>query len=105
MPSGGRGWLQLRLRRAAASASQSGSVHHIGIARRMPSSRLWATLAAMSFLEIAGLLAFIAVIVWFGLRFPDRTPSTTPSPDELRDELYIPPDPYEMHERSEQPPT
>jgi hypothetical protein len=58
----------------------------------------------MSFLEIAGLLAFIAIIVWFGLRFPDRTPLTH-SPDELRDQLYIPPDPDEMHERSEQSPT
>ncbi len=28
-----------------------------------------ATLAAMRFLEIAGLVAFMAVIVWFGLRF------------------------------------
>jgi hypothetical protein len=71
----------------------------------MPASRLRATLAAMSLLELAGLLAFIAIIVWFGLRFPDRTPPMSPSPDELRDQLYIPPDPYEMHERSEQPPT
>ncbi len=59
----------------------------------------------MSLSEIAGLLAFIAVIVWFGLRFPNQTPSTTPAPDELRDQLYIPPDTYETQERSEQPPT
>ena len=46
----------------------------------------------MNLEAILGLAVFVGVMVWFGLRFPDRTPTTTPSPDELREQLNIPPD-------------
>lgn len=46
----------------------------------------------MSLEEVAGLATYIAIMVWFGLRFPDRSASTTPSPDELGEQLNIPPD-------------